>query len=63
MKWKSLRNSWPNDAGNYRVKDCRYNLEGTSKYDGYYFDDPKYEIPPTGSLFLNEYTITHWLEE
>jgi hypothetical protein len=63
MMWISVRNKWPEEKGEYRVKDCRHNLEGTAKYDGYEWEEPNYTLPTTGSLLYQRYTITHWRSE
>jgi hypothetical protein len=60
-QWISVRNKWPEVAGEYRVKDCRREVEGTCFYDGYEWNRPEYDIPKKGSLLWLEYTVTHWM--
>lgn len=61
--WTSLRHSYPfTEHIVYKVKDCRHNVYGTAYYDGFYFEEPKWDLPKKGNLMLLRYEPTHWAE-
>ena len=61
-KWISLRNRWPEEAGTYRVRNCRHDVEGSAVYDGFNFEHWEPDPPLRYGLMYIEYIVTHWME-
>ena len=62
MEWKSLRNSWPELPGRYKVKDFPHGWEGETEFDGRDFAHWRPTNIGRGSLFLYDARETHWKE-
>jgi hypothetical protein len=56
-EWISIRKAYPEEAGEYQVKDCTHGASGTAYYNGYDWDRVEMK---KGSLLLCEDIVTHW---
>jgi hypothetical protein len=60
-KWISLRKEWPEKAGKYEAKDCRFDFcEGTAEYDGWDWKKFEHPNPLKGPLISIQHFVTHW---
>lgn len=59
--WTSLRIAYPHAEDRiYDVKDCRHNIVGKAKYNGYDFIETEWNHPTKGKLLWICYEVTHW---